>query len=94
MNNDKRRILFVTFLAFFSLIVLGAQFFHQEETLEQMDNCAICLWQMNTVALACLYFLVILVIFALFHYLRIFSNKIHFAPSFYHYSLRGPPSNQ
>jgi disulfide bond formation protein DsbB len=94
MNNDKRRILFVAFLAFFSLIILAAQFFHQEKTLQPMDNCPICLWQMNTVALAGLCLLTILIIFAIFRYLRIFNDEIHFTPSFYHYFLRGPPSNQ
>jgi disulfide bond formation protein DsbB len=94
MNNDKRRILFVAFLAFFSFIILGAQFFHQEKTIQPMDNCPICVWQMNTVALAGLYLLVLLVIFAVLRYLYIFNDKVHFTPSFYHYFLRGPPSNQ
>ncbi|UCH96693.1 MAG: hypothetical protein JSV88_07530 [Candidatus Aminicenantes bacterium] len=94
MYNDKKRILFISFVAFFCLIVLSAQFFHQEKTLQPIHKCPICRWQMNTVALAGLYLLTILIIFSISRYLRFSNDKIHFTPSFYHYFLRGPPRNQ
>jgi len=94
MSNKRKWISFLFYVALFCLIVLCAQFFHQEKSLQPMDECPICLWQKNTVALAGLYFLVIFIIFAIFSYLYFFNYKIQFYSSFYHYFLRGPPGNQ
>jgi hypothetical protein len=94
MFNEKKQISFFFYVAFFCAIVLCAQYFHQEKSLQTMDECPICLWQMNTVALAGLYFLVIFIIFAIFAYLYFFNHKIQFYSPFYHFFQRGPPGNQ
>ncbi len=94
MFNEKQRIYFLFYVLLFGMIVICAQFFHQEETLQPKDDCPICLWQQNTVALAGLYFLVIHIIFIIFAHLYFFNDKIQFSLPFYHYLQRGPPGNQ
>jgi hypothetical protein len=94
MNTDKRRILFVSFLAFFALIVTCTQFFHQEKTIQPLDECPICIWQMNAVALATLYFLVLIPIFIVIRYLITNNSKIQFCSDFHCFNHRAPPWNQ
>jgi hypothetical protein len=94
MSNEKRRISFLFYVLLFGVIVLGAQFLHEEKSLQPMDECPICLWQINTVALAGLYLLLIFIIFTIFRYLYFFIDRIQFYSPFHHYFLRGPPGNQ
>ena len=94
MFNEKKWVSFLSYGALFCMIVLCAQFFHQEKTLKTMDECPICIWQKNTVALAWLYFLVIFIIFTIFCYLYFFNDKIQSYSPFYYYFQRGPPGNQ
>jgi disulfide bond formation protein DsbB len=96
MFKEKKRVSFLFYVAFFCVIVLFAQFFHQEKSIQQkeMEECPICIWQKNTVALASLYFLVIFIIFNIVGYLYLFNDRLQFYLSFYHYFQRGPPGNQ
>lgn len=94
MFNDKKKILFVYFIAFFALLIVSSQFFHQETNPLQTDQCPICQWQKNTIALSILYFLVIAITFILIHSLCFSIEKIPFSSFFYHYHLRAPPKNR
>jgi len=95
MSYTERKNLFLLVIALFSLVILTAQFFHQEETLSQadMDNCTICQWLRNSIALALLYFFIAFIAFIILHCLGTFYKKKPFFYFFYHYSLRAPPKN-
>jgi hypothetical protein len=94
MQNDKKQILFVAFLAFFSLVILFAQFFHQERTIHPMDNCPICVWQMNAIALASLYFLVLFLLFTVIRCIITTDHKTRLCYDFFCFSRRAPPWNR
>ncbi len=95
MKAEKKKILFFCLIFYFSLLILFAQFFHKEEPLQQMPmgQCPVCLWQQNTITLASLYLLCMIVIFVVFSHIAFFNEKIEFFLSFYHYLRRAPPGN-
>ena len=87
----KKRILFFVFLVFFLCITLMTEFFHQEKTIERIDLCPIGIWELNTIAVASLCLLVLLIIFILLRSLYLFNDKIRFYSPFYCYCQRAPP---
>lgn len=93
MKHHKRLrpALFAVFLAYFAVIALSAQFFHQEKTFKPIDNCPICIWKMNSVLVAALYFLVLSVIFNVIRLLIERGQKARFYTKFYSFLNRGPP---
>jgi len=94
MKFTNKRNIFLFFIALFSLTVISSQFFHQETTLQDNQQCTICQWQKDTVSLAKIYILSVLITFVLFYNLSISNEKNIFFFLFYHFSNRAPPKNQ
>ena len=90
----KKRIFFFVFLLFFLCISLTTEFFHQEKTLEPVDLCPIGIWHMNSIALAGLCFLAILIIFTVITHLYYFNHKVQTHSPFYYFCHRAPPWKQ
>lgn len=88
---EKKRILFFSLLAFYIFITISSNLFHEDNTRHPLDQCAVCAWQMTTIALASLYFLVILIYFTILCLLYFYNDKIRFSFPFYHYCRRAPP---
>jgi hypothetical protein len=89
----KRKIYFCLFiLAAITFVFLFAEFFHTETSPGESDNCPICLWERNTIAIDKIYLLIIPIIFVLIYQLKTIQIKIPLFCRFYQIKTRAPPS--
>jgi hypothetical protein len=89
-----KRIVFLWLLVAVSGLILFADFFHTEDTLEPDDHCPICIWERNVIAISQLYFLFVLALFVFLFHLLINQSKLRFIVIHYYFNSRAPPSFQ
>jgi hypothetical protein len=89
-----KRIAFIYLLVAISIIFLFADFFHTETTLEreEQDDCPICIFERNTLAISQLYFLFVAIVFVSLFRFVIRQNRARPVFVHYHFNIRGPPS--
>ncbi|MCK4835982.1 MAG: hypothetical protein KAT17_05060, partial [Candidatus Aminicenantes bacterium] len=84
-------LIYLGILGFIAFILLFAEFFHTETSLVESDDCPICLWERNTIAIDKIFFLIVSIVFILLHQLNITDLEIPFFLIFYHFKNRAPP---
>lgn len=87
-----KQITFLYLLVSIFIIFMFADFFHTETTFAEKDNCPICIFERNILAISQLYFLSVVILFVSFFRIIIHHN---IAQSFfikYHFNIRAPPS--
>ena len=87
-----KRIAFICLLVAFSIIILFADFFHTETTLEEQDDCPICIFERNTLAISQLYFLFVAIAFVSLFRVIIRQKRARSVFVNYNYNIRAPPS--
>jgi hypothetical protein len=87
-----KQIAFLYLLVVISIIFLFADFFHTETTLEEQEDCPICIFERNVIAISQLYFLSIAILF--FSLFRFIIHHNRARPLFinHHFYIRAPPS--
>jgi hypothetical protein len=86
-----KRIAFLYLLVVISIIFLFADFFHKETTLEKKDDCPICIFEQNILAISQLYFLSVAILFVSLFRFIIHQNKSRSLFINYHSNIRSPP---
>jgi hypothetical protein len=87
-----KRIAFLYLLAAISIIFLLADFFHTETTLEEQDDCPICIFERNSLAISQLYFLFVEIVFVSLFRFIIHQNRARSILINFHFNIRAPPS--
>jgi hypothetical protein len=87
----KKQIFFWVLIALTGLF-LFAPYFHTETTIEPGDDCPICIFERNVVAVSQLYFIFVMVIFICFFEFFISDNRLRTATYFSHFNSRAPPA--
>ncbi len=88
----KKKLVFLGILGFIAFILLFAEFFHTETSLIESDDCPICLWKHNAIAIDKVFLLIISIIFIQIHQLDFSNKKIRINWIFYQFRNRAPPS--
>lgn len=83
---------FFWLLAVITGLFLFASYFHTETTIEPEDDCPICIWERNVVAVSQLYFLFLLVLFFCFFKFFIKHYRLKTAIRIFHFNSRAPPA--
>lgn len=73
-------------------LFLFAPYFHTETTIEPEDNCPICVFERNVVAVSQLYFIFLLVLFICFFKFFINHYRLKTAIHFFYFNSRAPPA--
>jgi hypothetical protein len=89
--RKKEQIFFWLLIALTGLF-LFASYFHTETTIEPEDNCPICRFERNVVAVSQLYFIFLLVFFICFFEFFINQYRLKTAIRLYHFNSRAPPA--
>jgi hypothetical protein len=86
-----KRIAFLYLLIAISIIFLFAVFFHTETTLGEKDDCPICIFERNILAISQLYFLSVVILFVSLFRFIIYQNRARSLFINYHLNIRAPP---
>lgn len=92
MQLTKKNLVFLGILGFITFILLFAEFFHTETSPIESDDCPICLWEHNTIAIDSIFLLIVSIIFIQIHQLYFSNKKITVNWIFYQFRNRAPPS--
>lgn len=92
MQSTKKELVFLGILGFITFILLFAEFFHTETSLIESDDCPICLWEHNSIAIDKVFLLIISIIFIQIQLLDFSNKKISINWIFYQFRNRAPPS--
>lgn len=92
MQLTKKKLIFLGILGFIAFILLFAEFFHTETSLIESDDCSICLWKQNSIAIDKVFLLIFSIIFIQIHQLDLSNKKISINWIFYQFRNRAPPS--
>lgn len=76
MGMKRKFYFFLFLLASITFVVLFAEFFHTETTLEESDDCPICLWQHNSLAIDKIYVLIVAIIYVLIRQLAFIHARV------------------
>lgn len=90
MRTKKR--LFFCLLGGLAITFLFTQYFHTETTIEPDDDCSICVWERNVVAVSQLYFLFLLVLFTCLFKFFVFHCRLKTVIRLFHFNSRAPPA--
>ena len=88
----NRRVAFIWLLVSITAIFLFADFLHTETTLNPQDDCPICLWERQVIAISKLYFLFLLAFFIPLFKFANPQEKVHSLVSRFHIKSRAPPT--
>lgn len=88
----KRKLyLFLFSLASITFVVLFAEFFHTETSLVESDDCPICLWQQNALAIDQIYVLILAINYVLIRQLVFIHARARHAWIIHQTQNRDPP---
>ena len=85
----RKQILFWLLIGVTGLF-LFTPYFHTETTIEPEDNCPICVFERNVVAISQLYFIFIVVLFICFFKFFINQYRLKTAIRIFHFNSRAP----
>lgn len=87
-----RKKLFILLLAMLACLTLFSSFFHTESTIENDNDCPICNWQRNVIAISQLSVLFLLVLlYCLFKFL-VANDRLYTVVPAFHLKNRAPPT--
>jgi disulfide bond formation protein DsbB len=88
----KKEQFFFWLLIALTGLFLFASYFHTETTIEPEDDCPICIFERNVVAVSQLYFIFVMVLFICFFEFFISDYRLKTVIYFYHFNSRAPPA--
>ena len=88
----KKKQIFFWLLIGLTGLFLFAPYFHTETTIEPEDNCPICIFERNVVAVSQLYFIFLVVFFICFFSFFIDQYRLETAIRIFNFNSRAPPA--